>query len=81
MQLTHLYDIVLLHDTRETCFLRMESADNFLPEFMYWWNDFISMNNILWTLLPPKDDKVWNTACVANDRNVVMTESVNNFIW
>ena len=32
------------------------------------------------TLLCPADDKVWNTACAAIDRNVVMTDSVNNCI-
>jgi len=31
-------------------------------------------------LLRPADDKVWNTACAANDRNVLMTDSVNNCI-
>jgi len=31
--------------------------------------------------LPPTNDKVWNTACAANDRNILMTEKVNNFIW
>jgi len=28
----------------------------------------------------PEDDKAWKTACAANDRNVLMANSVNNCI-
>jgi len=53
----------------------------FLSLFIYWWNNFTSMNNVLWMFLPPADDTVWNTTCAANDRNVLMCESVSSCIW
>jgi hypothetical protein len=36
------------------------------------------MNKVLWKFLSPEDDKVLNTVCAANDRNVLM--NTNNQI-
>ena len=73
--------LFLLHVARQTWFLGMEITVHFLPLFITLWNDVISMNIVLWMFLPPADDTVCNTTCAGNDRNVLMSESVNNFIW
>ena len=51
-----------LHVMIQTWLLGMEITDNFFSVFIYWWNNFMSRNRILWILLPSEDDEVWNTA-------------------